>query len=44
MKNKGWVKNEPRKQKKRKRCRYERDHSGSLIQGDFHRTSENHPH
>lgn len=32
------------KQKKRKRCRYERDHSFSLIHGDWHRTSLNHPH
>ena len=34
----------PKKQKKRKRCRYERKHSGSLIHGDWHRTTENHPH
>jgi len=33
----------PRKQKKRKRCRYEREHSGSLVNGDWHRTTENHP-
>ncbi len=33
----------PRKQKKRKRCRYEREHSGSLVHGDWHRTTENHP-
>lgn len=32
------------KQGKRKRCRYEREHSGSLLHGDFHRTSEAHPH
>ena len=34
----------PKKQKKRKRCRYERKHSGSLIHGDWHRTTENHKH
>ena len=33
-----------RKQRKRKRGRYERAHSGSLLHGDFHRTSEAHPH
>jgi putative transposase len=33
----------PRKQKKRKRCRYERKHSGILVHGDWHRTTENHP-
>lgn len=34
----------PKKQKKRRRCRYEREHSFSLIHGDWHRTSEEHPH
>jgi len=34
----------PNKQKKRKRCRYERDHSGSLLHGDWHRTTIDHPH
>jgi transposase InsO family protein len=34
----------PKKQKKRKRCRYERDHSFSLAHGDWHRTTENHPY
>jgi putative transposase len=34
----------PKKQKKRKRCRYERNHSFSLVHGDWHRTTENHPH
>jgi putative transposase len=34
----------PKKQKKRKRCRYERKHSGSLIHGDWHRTTEKHPY
>jgi len=33
-----------RKQKKRKRCRYERDHSFSLVHGDWHRTSEDKPY
>ncbi len=35
---------DPKKQKQRKRCRYERKHSGSLVHGDWHRTSESHPH
>ena len=34
----------PRKQRKRSRCRYEREHSLSLIHGDWHRTGENHPY
>ena len=34
----------PNKQKKRKRCRYERKHSFSLVHGDWHRTTEDHPH
>ncbi|HUV80837.1 MAG TPA: hypothetical protein VMW40_08495 [Candidatus Bathyarchaeia archaeon] len=34
----------PRKQRRRKRCRYEREYSGSLIHGDWHRTTENHPY
>ena len=44
MKSKGWIKDEPNKQKKRKRCRYERQHTGSLIHADYHRTTENHAH
>lgn len=44
MKSKGLIKNEPNKQKKRKRCRYEREHTGSLVHADYHRTSENHSH
>jgi len=44
LKSKGLVTPNPRKQKKRKRCRYERKHSGSLVHGDWHRTSENHPY
>ena len=38
-----WTTPNPRKQRKRTRCRYEREHSGSLIHGDWHRTSEEHP-
>lgn len=34
----------PKKQRKRKRCRYERKHSFSLVHGDWHRTTEDHPH
>jgi len=34
----------PNKQKKRKRCRYEREHSFSLVHGDWHRTTDDHPH
>ena len=41
---KGWTKPNPRKQKKRSRCRYEREHSCSLIHGDWHRTSLVHPY
>jgi len=44
MKAKGWTQPNKKKQKRRKRCRYERKHSGSLLHGDWHRTSENHPH
>ena len=43
-KEKGWVIPDKNKQKKRKRCRYERHHSGSLVHGDTHRTSEDHPY
>ena len=39
---KGWTIPNPRKQKKRKRCRYERKHSFSLVHGDWHRTSKKH--
>ena len=34
----------PNKQKKRKRCRYERKHSCSLIHGDWHRRTDDDPH
>ena len=44
MKEKGWVIPNSKLQKQRKRCRYERHHSGSLIHGDCHRTSEDHPY
>ena len=44
LKQKGLVKPTTSKQKKRKRCRYERQHSGSLIHGDSHRTSVSHPY
>lgn len=40
----GWVKANRRKQRPRSRVRYERAHSGSLVHGDYHRTSETHPH
>ena len=41
---KGWTIPNPNKQKKRKRCRYERKHSFSLVHGDWHRTTKNLPH
>lgn len=44
LKEMGYAKPDPKKQKQRKRCRYERKHSGSLLHGDGHRTTENHPH
>ncbi len=34
----------PRKQRKRSRVRYEREHSGSLLHSDYHRTSQDHPY
>jgi putative transposase len=40
----GWVVPNPRKQRPRSYVRYERLHSGSLLHGDFHRTTERHPH
>jgi transposase InsO family protein len=43
-KSMGWSRPNPRKQKKRSRCRYEREHSGSLVHGDYHRTSDKHPY
>lgn len=44
LKHKGFVKPNPNLQKQRKRCRYERHHSGSLVHGDSHRTSDEHPY
>jgi putative transposase len=44
MRSNGWIENSPNKQKQRKRCRYERKHTGSLIHADYHRKTENHPH
>jgi len=44
LKEQGLARPDPKKQKQRKRCRYERVHSGSLVHGDTHRTSENHPY
>ena len=44
LKEKGLVIPTPSKQKKLKRCRYERQHSGSLLHGDSHRTSVSHPY
>lgn len=43
-KSQGWTRPNPRKQKKRSRVRYERQHSGSLLHGDYHRTTDQHPH
>lgn len=44
LKMQGKVLSNPRKQRKRSRCRYEREHTGSLVHGDFHRTSLDHPY
>ncbi len=43
-KTQGWVVPNPRKQRRRRYVRYEREHSGSLVHGDFHRTTDQHPH
>lgn len=40
----GWTTPNPRKQRPRSRCRYQREHSGSLLHGDYHRTSDDHPY
>lgn len=37
---KGWSTPNSRKQRKRKRTRYEREHSGSLLHGDWHLSSD----
>ncbi len=39
-----WVAPNPRKQRRRRYVRYERAHSGSLLHGDYHRTSDTHPY
>lgn len=44
LKEKGKVISDVKKQKQRKRCRYERKHTGSLIHFDWHRTSSKHPY
>jgi len=44
MKETGKSMPNPNKQRKRKRCRYERDHSFSLVHGDFHRRTEDDPY
>ncbi len=44
LRRQGWAIPNPRKQKPRRRCRYEREHSGSLLHADYHRTTETHPH
>jgi len=44
LKEKGIIKPNSKKQKKRKRCRYERKHSCTLLHSDWHRTTEEHPH
>ena len=43
-KSQGWTTPNPRKQRPRRYIRYERDHSGSLLHGDFHRTDDRRPH
>ncbi len=39
-----WTRPNPRKRKRRSYVRYERKHSGSLLHGDWHRTSPAHPY
>lgn len=41
-KQRDWQKPNGNKQKKRNRTRYERPHTGDLIHGDWHRTTEDH--
>lgn len=43
-KSRGWVVPNVRKQRPRRWVRYERAHSGSLLHGDFHRTTHEHAH
>jgi transposase InsO family protein len=40
----GWVDPNPRKKRRRSWVRYEREHSGSLLHGDFHQGSPQRPH
>jgi putative transposase len=40
----GWVDPNPRKKRRRSWVRYEREHSGSRLHGDFHQSSPTHPH
>jgi putative transposase len=44
LRDQGWTVPNPRKQRPRRRCRYEREHSGALLHTDYHRTSETHPY
>lgn len=44
LRSMGWSTPNPKKQKKRSRCRYERAHTGSLLHGDWHRTTDQGPH
>jgi len=44
LKSQGKVIPDVKKQKQRKRCRYERKHSGSLVHTDWHRTTKKHPY
>ena len=44
MRSAGLTQPNPRKQRKRSRVRYEREHSGSLLHTDWHRTSLEHPY
>ena len=40
LKEKGWAKPDEKKQKQRKYCRYEREHSLSLVHLDWHETAD----
>lgn len=44
LKVKGLVRDEPSKQKKRKRCRYEWPYTGDMLHADYHRSSDSSPH
>jgi len=44
MLEQGLVKENPHKKKQRKRCRYERKHTGSLVHTDYHRKNINSKH